>query len=243
MGWIEFEVLGLFCPSFADELVRGKTFEGLESAGEVVGGNEVGQVSAQLVMGFIVKAFDGGVFECPVHAFDLPIGPRMLGFCKPVVDVVLGAGVLEGVGAKEFASLDGQLDFRRGRAGVSRRSEVGAVIGKHRMHLVRDGFEQSPKEVAGYPPGGFFVHLDEGELRGSVDGNEEIQPALLGTDLGDVDMEVPDRIGLELLADGPVALHLRQAADAMAQKTTMQRRPAQTGNRGLERIEAVIERQ
>lgn len=33
MGWIEFEVLGLFCPSFSDELVRGKTFEGLESAG------------------------------------------------------------------------------------------------------------------------------------------------------------------------------------------------------------------
>ena len=56
MGWIELEVLGLSCPGFADELVRGKTFEGLESAGEVVCSNEVGQVLGAAGRGFRSKS-------------------------------------------------------------------------------------------------------------------------------------------------------------------------------------------
>jgi len=100
------------------------------------------------------------------------------------------------------AALHRQLDFSRGRAGVSRRSEVGTVIGKHGMHLIRNGFEQGPEKIARYPPGGLFMQLDVGKFGGAVDGNEKIKPALLGTNLGDVDVEITDRIGFELFPTG-----------------------------------------
>ena len=48
------------------------------------------------------------------------------------------------------------------------------------------------------PACGLLVQLGEGELRGSIDGDQEIEPALCGADFGDVDMEVADRVGLEL---------------------------------------------
>jgi hypothetical protein len=46
------------------------------------------------------------------------------------------------------------------------------------------------------------VHLDEGELRGSVDGDDEVELALRSSNFGDVDMKLADRIGLEF-AFGP----------------------------------------
>jgi hypothetical protein len=39
--------------------------------------------------------------------------------------------------------------------------------------------------------------LDEGELRCPVDGDEHVQLAFFGAHLGDIDMEVADRIALE----------------------------------------------
>ena len=96
MGWIESEALGLFCRGFADELIRCEAFEGFESAGEVVSGDELVQVLSQLVVGFVVEALDGSVFEGAVHAFDLPIGPRVFRLGQAVVDIVLGAGVFRG---------------------------------------------------------------------------------------------------------------------------------------------------
>ncbi len=120
MGWIEFEALGFFCPGFADELVGTKAFEGFESAGEVVGSDELVQVAAELVVGFVVEALDGGVLERAVHAFDLAICPRVFRLGQPVVDVILGAGVLEGMSPEQFAALHRQLDFGRSRAGISR---------------------------------------------------------------------------------------------------------------------------
>jgi len=41
--------------------------------------------------------------------------------------------------------------------------------------------------------GRFLVQLDEGELAGAVDGHQQVEAALLGPDLGDVDVEVADR--------------------------------------------------
>jgi hypothetical protein len=45
--------------------------------------------------------------------------------------------------------------------------------------------------------------LDEGELAGSVDGNEEVGLSFCGLQLGDVEMEETDRVRLELSLDGP----------------------------------------
>ena len=82
-------------------------------SGEVVGVDEVAQVDAQLVVGLVEVAFDCRVLDSAVHSFDLPIGPWMLGLCQPVIDVVLGAGVFEGVRPNELSSLQGGLDVRR----------------------------------------------------------------------------------------------------------------------------------
>jgi hypothetical protein len=52
------------------------------------------------------------------------------------------------------------------------------------------------------------VELGKGELRGPVNGHEEVELALRGPDLGNVDVEVADRVGLEALAGGLVAVGL-----------------------------------
>jgi hypothetical protein len=54
-------------------------------------------VFAQLIVGLVVEAFDGCFLDCPVHPFDLAVGPRMLGFGCPVVDIVPCAGIFEGM--------------------------------------------------------------------------------------------------------------------------------------------------
>jgi hypothetical protein len=64
--------------------------------------------------------------------------------------------------------------------------------------------------------------LDEGELRGAVDSDEHVQLALLGPDLGNVDVEVADRVALEFPLRRFVALDIREPADAMALQTAMQ---------------------
>ncbi len=66
------------------------------------------------------------------------------------------------------------------------------------------------------------MRLDKGELARTVDGDQQIKPAFLGADLGDVDMKVADRVGLEPLLGRLVPVGLRQPADAVALKTAVQ---------------------
>jgi hypothetical protein len=79
---------------------------------EIIGGDEVLQVRSQLVVGCVEISFDGGVLDGAVHSFDLPVGPWVLGLCQPMVDVVLGAGVFEGVRPNRLRSVEGGLDVR-----------------------------------------------------------------------------------------------------------------------------------
>jgi hypothetical protein len=87
------------------------------------------------------------------------------------------------------------------------------------------------------------VQFDEGELRGPIDCNDEIELALSGSDLGDVDMEIADRIDLELALGRGFAFDLGQPRDPMALQAAMQGRARQMRNGGLKGIEAVVERQ
>ena len=73
MDWIEFESSGFDCPSFADELVGCEAFEDLQSPSEIVGADEVGEMPAELIMAFVVVAFDGRVLDGSVHPFDLTV--------------------------------------------------------------------------------------------------------------------------------------------------------------------------
>ena len=87
-------------PEFAEVFVGRESLEGLESSGEVVGSEEVGQVRFELVMGVVEVLLDGGVFDGSVHAFDLPVGPRVVGLGEPVFDSLKVADAVEGVSTK-----------------------------------------------------------------------------------------------------------------------------------------------
>ena len=112
--WADCESVRLRCPGFADEFIWGEASEGLEASGEVVGVDEVAQVRSQFIVGFVEVAFDGCVLDRAVHSLDLPIGPRVLGLCQPMVDVVLGTGVFEGVRPNGFSGVKSRLDVRCG---------------------------------------------------------------------------------------------------------------------------------
>ena len=67
------------------------------------------------------------------------VGPWRLGLCQPMIDVVLGAGVFEGVRPDEFSSLRGGPEVRRRRARIAWGGEASSVVGEDGMDLVRDG--------------------------------------------------------------------------------------------------------
>ncbi len=161
MGWVEFEALRLFCPDRGDVFVRCEPFEGLESSGEVVGVDEVGEMLSELLVGLVGEAFDGGFFEGSVHALDLAVGPGMLGLGESVVDIGLGAGELEGMSAEEFSLFERELDLGGCETAIAGRGEVHTVVGEYGVDLIGYGLDDRIEEVGRNPLRGPFVHLDE----------------------------------------------------------------------------------
>ena len=113
--------------------------------------------------------------------------------------------------AEQLAVRERELDLFDCGAGVLRVGEVDAVVSKYGVHPVGHGCDQMAQEVGGDPGGRFLVQLDEGELGGSIDADEQVELALFGPHLGDVDMEEADRVGLELALRGFLTVDLRQA--------------------------------
>jgi hypothetical protein len=97
---IQSESFGFGCPSFADELEGGEAVKGLQSPSVVVGGDEVGEMPNELIVGCVVISLDGRVLDRPIHPLDLSIGPRMIGLGQPMFDPVLTTGAAEGVAAE-----------------------------------------------------------------------------------------------------------------------------------------------
>ena len=67
MGWIEDEAVGLLDPDFPDVLVGRESVERFEAPIEVVGGDEVDQVSLQLLMVVVVITLHGRFLESAVR--------------------------------------------------------------------------------------------------------------------------------------------------------------------------------
>ncbi len=67
--------------------VRGETTGGPEPSCEVVGRSEVGELRSQLVVGFGVEAFDGGLSDRAAHPFDLAGTSWAVGPGQPVLDL------------------------------------------------------------------------------------------------------------------------------------------------------------
>src|SRR6185437_10386921 len=105
MGWVESESVWLFRPDLADVFVRRKSPEGLQATGEVVGGDEVGQVALQLIVSLVVVALDRGLFEGPVHPLDLSVRPRVIRFGYPMLDAMALTTAVEGVAPPHCSGL------------------------------------------------------------------------------------------------------------------------------------------
>jgi len=73
---------------------------------------------------------------------------------------------------------------------------IGAVVpivGPHGMDLVGDRVDEVQQEVSADPPCGLLMQLGEGQLRGPIDGDKEVETAHSGAYFGDVDAEEPIR--------------------------------------------------
>jgi hypothetical protein len=75
----------LFVPALTDVLMGCESFEHFESLHKVTGHQESVHILFQVVIGLVVILFHGGVFERTVHAFDVAIGPKMVGSGAAIV--------------------------------------------------------------------------------------------------------------------------------------------------------------
>ena len=119
MGWINFETIRLHCPLFDDKFVGCEAFEGLKASGEIIGIDEVRQVLRELVVAVIVITFNSGFLDGSVHPFNLTVGPWVIDFGQPVLDVMLTANtvenMLEGI---DMAFVIGEVDAVIGQYGM-----------------------------------------------------------------------------------------------------------------------------
>lgn len=99
---------------------------------------------------------------------------------------------------------------------------MGAVVGQHRVNLVGHSGDQAAEEVCRRAAGDLLVKFDEGEFGRAVDCHKQIEPALRRTDFRDVDMEIADRIDLELPLCRCLTLDFGQLRDAVALQAAMQ---------------------
>ena len=158
-------------------------------------------------------ASDGRFLDRAVHALDLAIGPGMLDLGQPMFDAILLAAHIEHMC---------YVSCRRAVRVARRESELDPIVGENRVDLVGDSRDQSFEEGRGGGPSRLPDQLHEGELAGAIDGDVEVELAFSGLELSNVDVEVADRVSLELFLRRLAAFDLRQSADAVALETAMQ---------------------
>ena len=186
----------------------------------------------ELDVAIIVVALDGRVLDRAVHPLDLTIGPRV---------VRLGQTVLDPVCLTDHVKT--HLPRPRGIPISGLLGELDAVIGQDRMDPVGHDFHKVLQELPGSPSIRFFNQLNDGKFAGPVNGYEHKELAFRSLHLGDVDVEEADRVALELRPRGLVAINVRQAGNPVSLEAPVQRRPCQMRDRGLQSIEAVVQRQ
>lgn len=79
-----------------------------------------------------------------------------------------------------------------------REGELDPIVGENRVDLVGNSRDQSFEEGRGGGPSRLSHQLHEGELAGAIDRDIEVELAFGGLELGDIDVEIADRISLEL---------------------------------------------
>lgn len=176
----------------------------------------------------VVEAFDGRLLDGAVHPFDLAVGPGVLDPGQPVLDPMLFTAHVEHVrdpgGGRPVgvARREGELDAPRHCLSDQWRSN--GSIGKDGVDLVWNRLDQRDEEGRGGDPAGLRLQLGEGKFARPINGDEQATKKLPfgGLHLGDVDVEIADRIALELLLRSDVARDVRQARDVVALQAAVQ---------------------
>ena len=212
MDWVESKSVWGFRPEFAEVFVGREPLECLESSGKVVGSEEIGQVGFELVVGVVEVPLDGGVFDGSVHAFDLSVGPWVVGLGKPVFDSMKVANTVEGMSSEACGYP---------LAVLRQIGELDPVVGEHGVDAIWNCFNERFEERDCGLHICFFDEFDHCELRRSVDGHEQVKLAFGSPHLGQVDVEETERKGVELLPARLVALDVGKTADAVTLQTPM----------------------
>src|SRR5215208_6491213 len=87
--------------------------------------------------------------------------------------------------------------------------EPDTIVRENGMNAIRHGSNQPAEELAGRGARLVRVQLGESELRGAVDGDEKIEPPLLGMNFSNVHMEVADGVSGKLLLRQLVTFDIR----------------------------------
>lgn len=142
----------------------------------------------------------------------LAVGPRMVRFGEPVLDVVGLADHVEThltrPGGVAVAGLLGELD---------------AIVGQDRMDAVGHGSQQVLEELPRRAPVSLVYQLGDRELACAVDADEQVKFASGGLHFSDIYMEEADRVAPEALPLRFVALNIGKAGDAVPLEAPMQR--------------------
>lgn len=109
------------------------------------------------------------------------------------------------------------------------------------LDLLRHGFEHVLEDVPSRAPDGLFDELGHGRLARTVDADKQIQLSLRSLHLGDVDVEEPNRVALELLRPGASPPEIGQAADPGPLQASMQRLTCQMRDRRLQGVKAAAQ--
>jgi hypothetical protein len=111
------------------------------------------------------------------------------------------------------------------------------------VDAVRHCVEQQLREFPCRLPVGLLDQLRHGERAGSVNGHDEMELALGSPQLGNADVKEPDGAAPEPLPLRLVAVHVRQARDAMPLEASMQARARKMWDRRLQGMETVVQRE
>ncbi len=124
---IEFESFWLGRPAFAGVFVGCEALQGLQLPSVVVGGDEVGKVSFELIVPIVMIALGGRFLDRAVHALDLVIGPGMLDLGQPIFDPVFLTSHIKHMR---------HVSCRRAVRVARREGELDPIVGEHRVDLV-----------------------------------------------------------------------------------------------------------
>ena len=94
--------------------------------------------------------------------------PGVLGLCQPVVNIVEGAGVFEGMREEGLLVGDHVPDFGRGPGIGGGIGEVGPVVGEDGVNAIGDSLDEAAQEVRGHAARDFLMQFDDRELRGAI---------------------------------------------------------------------------